>query len=331
MNINSRITLAIRKFFKKYGKIIGVVFFIWAIIFIVNQFLLHRPKDIVLKESYTPDKPIMDDTKSVSKEDAKKIHELVDQYFNYCESKEYQKAYDILTDNCKEYVYENDLNNFKEYVDTFFKKGKKYNIQDYSNVDNIYLYILTILDDVESSGTTGGYDTYQERIALIQDEKTKEFKISNFNYIDKKEINKKAEDGYLKVNVNSLQMGYDKQEYSITVTNKTKSYIIIADNTLTNEIELNLGNQLRKAINLANDIYTLGPNETKEMKFVFTKYFDDENESKEIRFNSVRVIDDYEQYITDESEGPVDIGDDETEPTSTIADKVYSMNIPLID
>ena len=180
MNINSRITLAIRKFFKKYGKIIGIVFFIWLAIFLVNQYLLNKPKEIELKESYTPDIPIMNDTKEVSKSDAKKIHELVDQYFNYCESKEYQKAYDLLTDDCKEYVYENDLNNFKEYVDEIFKQGKKYNIQDYSNVDNIYLYILTILDDVESSGTTGGYNTYQERIALVKNEKENEFKISNF-------------------------------------------------------------------------------------------------------------------------------------------------------
>lgn len=331
MNINSRITLAIRNFVKKYGKIIGIVFFAWLAIFLVNQYLLNKPKDIVLKESYTPDIPIMDDTKEVSKGDAKKIHELVDQYFNYCESKEYQKAYEQLTDDCKEYVYEDSLDNFKEYVDEIFKDGKTYNIQNYSNVDNIYVYILTILDDVESSGTTGGYNTYQERIALIKDQKENTFKISNFNYITKKQINKTTEDGYLKVDVNSLQIGYDKQVYNFTVSNKTNSYIIISDNTLSNEVELNLGDELRKANNLESNLYFLGPKETKDMKFVFTKYFDDETESTEIRFNAVRVIDDYEQYITDESDGPVDMGDDETEPTSTIADKVYSMNISLKD
>ena len=58
-----------------------------------------------------------------------------------------------------------------------------------------------------STGTTGGYETYQEKIAVIND--NGEMKISNQGYIGKSTFsNVVGEDEYLKVKVLSKNMSY---------------------------------------------------------------------------------------------------------------------------
>ena len=311
MNLNARITIAIKNFFKKYGRIILIVFVIWLIVFIINQHLKNLPKEIKLDTTYEPDTPIIDDGGNVPKRYQENINTTIDKYFKYCNSKEYENAYNMLTEDCKKYLY-GDISLFTEYVDSIFNTNKTYNIQNYSNVNDIYIYDINILDDIESTGTTGGYEPYKEKIALrIEDN---EFKISNQGFIESKVYNKVSEDDYLRITVKSKDISYRKEGYNVTIQNKSDKYIDIIDNSLNAEVTLNLGDQKRSVTNYSNAMLVLNPNSTEDIVFIFDKFYDDQKEPTQLCLETIRILDNYIINM---------------ENTNEQAERVYSHNISL--
>lgn len=311
MDLNARITLAIKNFFKKYGKIILIGFAIWLIIFIINQNLKKLPNEIQINTSYEPYTPVIDSGGNVPEKYQEKINTTIDNYFNYCNNKKYENAYNMLTEDCRNYLY-GDLSLFKEYVDNIFNTNKTYNIQNYSNVDGVYIYDINIIDDIESTGTTGKYEPYKEKIALRIE--NKEFKISNQGFIESKDYNIISEDDYIRVTVKSKDVSYRKEGYNLTIQNKTDKYIDIIDNSINAEVTLNLGDQKRTVTNYSNAMLVLNPNATTDVVFIFDKFYDDKKNPKQISLETIRILDNYTIGL---------------ENTSEQAERMYSYNINL--
>ena len=55
----------------------------------------------------------------------------------------------MLTEDCKSYLYSNSVGQFKNYVDEIYNTKKIYNIQNYSNTDDAYIYNIRILDECQ--------------------------------------------------------------------------------------------------------------------------------------------------------------------------------------
>ena len=314
MKPGTRILLALRDFWKKYWKYILIIAVVWIIVIIINNYLKNRPEEVTVVNTYTPDTPVIDSGGSVPEENREEVNNTIETFFNYCNNKEYKNAFDMLTSDCQEYMYGDSLEEFMDYVDSVYTSQKIYNIQNYSNVDNVYIYDINILDDILSTGTTGGYETYQEKIALIEENGV--MKISNQGYIGKTTFsNVTGEDQYLKISVLSKDMSYQREEYSVEILNKTDGYLVIANGNLANEITLNLGDQTRPALDLVNNQMIIPPGRTINYFLLFDKYYDDGKTPTELNFNLIRVF-----------------GNDEdlaNEGLSSNANVSYSMNIPL--
>ena len=318
MNFKARFTLWVNNFFRKYGRIILIAFFVWLIIFLINKYLKENPPKQAMSNTYTPDAPVIDDTDSISKSTAQKINDTIKTYFDYCNNKDYENAFNMLTDDCKRYVYSNNIDNFQSYIDNIFTSKKVYSAQNYSNVDKVYIYTLTISDDLEASGSTGSsvtsgmIDNYQEKIAVrkVNDD----YKISNDNFIETDNLGIVKSDDYMDLTVVSKDVSYSMEQYNLNIKNKTNGYILISDYSVSNEVELNIGDQLRKALNLANGQYYVGPGETKNISYIFRKYYDDGKTPTELRLNAIRILKNYTG---------------QEEDTSTAAGDMYSMNIDL--
>lgn len=316
MKLSDRLLLKIRDIWKKYWKYIVSIALVWIIVITINTYLKNRPEDINLINTYTPDTPVIENGGNVPKKDKEEVNTTIDTYFNYCNNKEYQKAYNMLTKDCQDYLYNGSISSFRQYVDETFQNKKIYNIQNFSNIGEIYIYNLRILDDIMTTGTTGGYNTYQEKIALIKENGT--MKISNQGYIGRKVFNNVVgEDNNLKIKILSKNMSYTREEYAIEITNKTNGYILFGNGMTANEITLNLKDQSRAALDLINNNIIVEPREKKTYYILFDKYYDDGKNPTEINFNLVRTFDaNVNNQIAVQ-------GDTNT------ANKVYSLNIPL--
>ena len=249
------------------------------------------PKEITVTNTYSPDTPIMDNGDEVPEKKKENINKTIDAFINYCNNKQYQYAFDMITKDCKEYIYSNKLEEFITYVDTVFNTKKIYNVQNYSNVDDVYIYDVNILDDILATGTTGGYQTHKEKFTLIEEDGI--LKISNQGYIGKKTFsNITSEDNYTKVKVLYKNMSYDREEYAVEVTNKTDGYIVLANGIAENEITLNLGDQSRTALDVINNPIIIPPGKTYSYFLLFDKFYDDGKNPKELNFNLIRVYGD---------------------------------------
>ncbi len=314
MNFNAKVILSVRNFFRKHGRLVLIILTIWLIMFIANIYLKLRPKEINLSTSYNPDVPIMDNGDTISKNKINNVNDIIKQYFEFCNSKNYNEAFDMLTQECKDYLYDNDVNLFQEYVDSIFTSPKIYNIQNYSNVDNVYIYNLRILDDITATGTSQDYQVYQDKL-VIHDEKN-EYKLSNQGYIGKKQINKETEEDNMKVKVIKKEMSYYREEYTLEIRNKTDSYIMLSDDLGGDQITLNLGTQRRAALNTTNANIIIIPGESRQFTLLFDKYYDDGVEPEEINFNNVRLLSNISS-------------DTSSEEGEKLITKNYSMNINL--
>lgn len=282
--------LRIRRFFKKYKKIIIFIVIAWAIIFTVNYILKNMPKEEIPKTTYEPNVSVMTEDEVPEKWQAT-IESTIDTFVQRCNNKEYESAYNMLSDDCKDAVYPT-LSSFQKYVDNRFKEKRSYSIQNFSNVGKQYIYDVNLMDDLMATGLTNKEFYYnEEKFVFTEDDKSLKLAISGF--VRRNNLNIFAEDENLKVNILYKDVYYDNEIYSVTLTNRSTHPIVIADGTTNNEVVINTGEDERSEKNVGTYGIVLQPNESKSYKFQFNKYCDDGNAPTYMMFNNIRVLQSY--------------------------------------
>lgn len=282
--------LKVRNFFKKYKKLLIIIIIVWAIIIAINYFLKQLNENQKPTTTYEPNKAVMDDSE-VPKALQEPINNLIGEFVGYCNDKNYETAYSMIDADCKEISYPT-IDSFKAYVDNIYTTKKIYNIQNFSNVDNNYIYNVRILDDIMATGTNGnGYLYYEEKFVLKDTDQG--LKLSIGGFIEKKDLNISTEDEYLKIEIPYKIVEYDTETYVVKITNRTQNPIVLLDDSISNEIELSLGNQRRNMQNSSENLIMVNARETKTVKLYFTKFVDDGNIPEKLMFNAVRVLQSY--------------------------------------
>lgn len=302
---------------KKRKKIIIAIFIIWAVIFIINLVIGNRkPIEIDMpKTTYEPNTPIISTKNTVPEKEQDNITDKIDEFINYCNNREYDKAYSYLTDDCKKVIFNDEIDNFKNYIDNLFDEKKIYYVQNLSNDKNLYIYRLRLLNDYLAKGVkTKSQIKYKEQeITLTQI--NDEYKISMVNFIKSNNLNKEYDDSYLNLNIKNVEIYYDCEIYNVTVKNKTDKTIVICDNLQSEEILLDIGTEKREVmddsilIGEKNLNVVLKPNETKDFRFKFVKLFDEYANSSSMQFDKVRIFDKYtgkEENLEEELNNAID-------------------------
>lgn len=287
--------LRIRHFFKKYKKVIFIVISIWAIIVFINYLLQNREIEPEATTTYEPHASVMNDSSTTPKKLQEPIEKLIKQYVDYCNERNYQEAYDMLSEECKLYEFENNPANFIDYVLTKMPNEREYAIQDYSNMTTsfgkVYIYEVKYTEDILATGLTGTDFMYtNEKMAFYEDQDGElQFSIGNFIY--NTPIQSISENEYLKIDVLKKHVNYSLEEYEVKFTNRSEYIVVILDGKGTNEIGLQLSNEVRDIANVSKLV--LYPNESTTQKLIFSKFVDDGDTSQELVFGSIRIMENY--------------------------------------
>ncbi len=292
MNNRAKIQLKIRDFYQRYKLIIFIILTIWTCIFVINRFLGKQNNNVLIpKTTYDPHVSVMNTNKEVPEKLQQPIESIISTYFNYCNTGEYSKAYDLLSEECKA-NYFNSYPLFEKYVKNIFGNTKKiYNIQNYSNIDKTYIYNIRILEDILANGSTTGYGYYEEKITIKTDEQNN-LKLNIGNYISNETINIFAEDDYIKIEVLEKNIKYDSESYKVKFTNKSENPIVLLNNKEEFEIGIYIGDQTR-AVNMPIGNISLNPNSSQTRTLEFPKFADDGKKSDIMIFNAIRVLQSY--------------------------------------
>ena len=293
MLLNLRIKF--QNFIRKNKNKIYIAIVVIIAIVAVNIFLGRQMENAPPTTSYEPHTPIISGSEVKSKKAKQNIETKVKEYMDYCNKKEYEQAYNLLTEDCKECRFDNNIEKFKKYVDYIFDGEKIYSIQNYSNKDNVYIYQAIISEDIMATGmneeTSDEY--YDEKIVLIKEGDDYKFAVDGF--IEKETMEKISEDNYMKTTVESKQVYYDKIVYTLKIKNKTNYDIVLERNKEEDCIGISLdGEKREQEVDLYNNTEkVIYAGKTKTIQLTFSKYYDENREPDSIIFNKVRILEKY--------------------------------------
>lgn len=282
--------LKIKHFFRKNKKIIFVIVIVWLFIFFINQVLKLYTPEPEIEDTYEPHVSVIDSSQKVPEKYQTNIEDLIEEYVNYCNNNDFDKAYNMLSKDCKEYAYPT-YEDFIDHLKIVMYTPKKYSIQNYSNLDDMYIYSISYTDDFLATGLTNTEYSYTEEKMAFKENEDGQLEMSVGNFIKHENINLSTENEYLKIDVKDRIVNYATEEYTVRFTNRTNYDIVISDYVEENEITLSLSNEVRGAEQ--HEDIVLGSNETKDVKIIFSKYVDDNDSSNFINFNNIRVLEDY--------------------------------------
>ena len=287
--------LKVYDFFKKHWKKIILAFIIWLIVFVINYFVGQMPDDNgEIDTNYKPHEPIMD-IGEVPENLKNPINELIGSFVDKCNDKDYEAAYNMLSEDCRNNVYP-DIENFKKYVDYVFDSKKIFNIQNFSNIDNTYVYNVTILDDILATGYNNEEDMeyYVEKYVIKNNNGNLELSIRE--YIGRDELTYMYEDDDMKIKITSVDKQYDTVIYNLNITNKSDKTIVYSDYTSDYEIALDTSEGTKRRADELLEPIIVEEGESRDFSVKFIIFFDASTEINGLIFDYIRLYESTEDY-----------------------------------
>ncbi|MBR6033581.1 MAG: hypothetical protein IKP28_02410 [Clostridia bacterium] len=307
----TKLRLSIGKFIRENKWKVIVALIVWAVLIAISTVLTNMKVEMPIT-TYTPFEPIIENGETMPSKWQKTIENMIDEYIEYCNKKEYEKAYDMISESCKEEVYPT-LDNFKSYVDYVFSKKRLYSIQNYSNHDGIYIFRIRIFENIMETGLTFSEDFkyFEEKFTFKEDGGKLLMGIKGF--IGEEKVSGLYEDKYIKITVENNNVTYEQESYTIRIQNKTEHIIVLADSQTTdNEIQLETENDIINRTfkdNKVENIY-LNAKESNTFTITFNKFYDEGVKATGIIFNQIKILRSYSgqgEATDEELEGAVDL------------------------
>ena len=161
---------------------------------------------------------------NVSSQKQEENTKIINEFIKFCNSKEIEKAYNLLTDECKEELFNSNIENFKNnYVEKIFDTYKTYNMQSLINARNV-TYKIRIMQDALVTGTTG--EVIEDYYTIVN--KNGIYKINIDSYIGGNELkNSTSTKNNITITVISKNTYKDYETYKLKVENNTNNTILL--------------------------------------------------------------------------------------------------------
>ena len=204
------IKLKIIDFVKKHKNKILIGIIVLIIIISINIYLGNLRESAPPTTSYEPHNPIISGDEVTSEKEKTTIENSIKEYMELCNDKDYESAYNLISEDCRKEKFADNIDNFKKYINYIFDGKKIYSIQNYANKDNVYVYKVTISEDIMATGMNNedSDKKYEEKIVLT--ENNNQMKLSVGGFVASKDVQYISEDQYMKITINKIITYYDK-------------------------------------------------------------------------------------------------------------------------
>ena len=290
----------LRSFFykNKYQiyKVLGIIVFIFIIIQLMNLFVkrnnnkkISDTNQITTGENEVIESVVSDKSAvtgdSIKTEKLKSETDTINEFMSYCNQHELEKAYNLLTNECKKQIYK-DVNSFEQsyYKNIFSGQKRNYTIENWVGDT----YRVNITGDLLATGKNDNGYSKQDYITVkkVDDE----YKLNINNYIGYFKVDKTTTDDNMSVEVVEKNTYKDYEEYTIKVTNKTEDIMQLdnVSNTKTLYLEDSKGNKYSYYNHeLTTPILTIQSGQTKEITIKFYSTYVSTKNIENIVFSNI--------------------------------------------
>lgn len=167
---------------------------------------------------------------SIDKKEQDNNTKIIEEFISFCNQKEIQKAYDLLTKTCKEEKFKSNIQLFKtNYVDKIFVNKKTCTIENWINSYK-NTYKIKIIDDMLSSGKVSSLENTIEDYYTIE-RVGNETKLNIDGYIGRQEVNKEVNNNGITVRILERNIYKEYESYDIAIENLTANTILLNSRT----------------------------------------------------------------------------------------------------
>lgn len=275
---------------KKIWKTIIIIFSIFVLLQLVNYY--YKIQDEKQKQQMLQNKTSeeINNTKNttvtennsvvtgqkIQKETLQTAKTVIDEFINYCNNHELEKAYNLLTKDCKTYLYKTQEIFEKAYYENVFEgKTKNCTIENWEG--NIYK--VRFAEDMLSTGKNNNGYAKEDYITVKKEDE--QYKLNINNYVGNRQINETTNKDDIKMEVIEKNIYMQYEEYKIKVTNSTGSRIILDTRSQGRSLYLQDKKENKYpyyANELTDPMLTVEEDQTKEITIKFySTYREDKN------------------------------------------------------
>lgn len=256
----------------------------------------RNSKNIVVKESEYDkvSEPIIYG-KKVSEEKSDTYTKLIDKFLNYCLLGNYNMAYSLLSDDCKQIYYKSVDDFYQLYCKNKFDNTKKYSFQSWTS-GKVNMYEIKIFEDILSTGKVEDQNYIVDYYTIINQDN--EYKLNINNYIKHNDIDKEKIVEGININIKSEDIYKEYYVYTLKISNNTDKTICIDTKSKSDSVYISNKNGIKFMAllyeNLTDD-FIVESKQSKEIKIKFNIIYRDDLKITKMDFTD--VIKDYNSYV----------------------------------
>lgn len=277
---------------KKIIVTIIVIAFIFILINVFNNLVRNAEENITPKSELDMSKPttsIMTGT-TVNEEKTDKNVTAINYFIDLCNKRDYKGAYELLSDNCKAELFNNNINEFMgNYYNQIFATPKSINIELWIARSSMYTYKITYYENnLLATGGEAKGKNYEDYITVETINNEQKLNISNF--ITKQEINKSNREHDIEISIDSKNVYSNYETYNITVKNNTNKTISISNGQASKDICI-VDRKDVEYTAMINEIpiasLLLQPGYQRKITVRFNKLYDSERVIRKMKFSNI--------------------------------------------
>lgn len=262
----------------------------------INNNLTIGQADIVSNEIEKNTNTQIQDDKS-TENNISSPKKTIKEFIDYCNDNKIEKAYNLLSDDCKEELFQT-MEIFKEqYYDVIFNNQLKMCDIEHWGQDT---YKVDLYNDALSTGNIDVEST--DYVTCVK--QNDEYKLNIKNYVGRKSIKKEVENKNIKIKVLEKNTYMDYEYYNIQVTNNSENDILLDPkiDTKTTYLQNSKGAKFYAFTNeIIDNEFIVRKDKTKNIKIKFSNDFSTYGKIKSLVFSN--LILNYKEYENMENKG----------------------------
>lgn len=224
---------------------------------------------------------------TVSETHQDEFGKLIDNFLTYCKNHEPEKAYGLLSQDCKNILYPNEKIFEQQYYKNKFTGEKKYSFQSWTS-NETYIYFVKIFNNMLATGTGSSENYIQDYISIVKENDTYKLNVNGFVGKAQRKAEKNKDGLTIKVNYSEIYMDYEI--VNVTVKNNTENTVLLDSRKSTATTYLLDANDNKFEAMLyenSEDELTINSGEEKEIKIKFSNPYREKMNAKEYVFSDI--------------------------------------------
>lgn len=278
----------------KIWKILGIIVLCFILLQILNHFIKQKNKQqreqennfVDNENTYISSSPSISGG-SVNVTQAKKNEEIIDTFISYCNQKNPEEAYKLVSNQCKEIMFPKVSDFIQNYYQPIFTGIKTYDLENWINYGNV-TYKIKLQEDIMATGKTSN-EYIEDYYTVITENNEKRLNINRF--VKKESIGNKKEKEEIEIQILNRYVYIDDEKYEIKFSNSSDENVIIDTKQKTESVYLKDTNGVRYSWyghDIQDEELQLEAGEQKILTIGYNRLYNPKRKNKSLVFSDIQ-------------------------------------------